>query len=35
MLDGGIPEKRCGEEDEAEDQPKERVEYSREPLREK
>lgn len=35
MLDGGIPEKRRGEEDEAEDQPEERVEYPIEPLREK
>jgi hypothetical protein len=34
MLDSGIPEKRRGEKDEAEDQPEERVEYSREPLRE-
>lgn len=34
MLDGGIPEERRGEEDEAENQPEERVEYSREPLRE-
>lgn len=34
MLDGGIPEERRGEEDEAENQPEERVEYPREPLRE-
>lgn len=34
MLDSGIPEKGRREEDEAEDQPEERVEYSREPLRE-
>jgi hypothetical protein len=34
MLDDGIPEERRGEEDEAENQPEERVEYPREPLRE-
>lgn len=34
VLDGGIPEDRRGQKDEAEDQPEERVEYSREPLRE-
>ena len=34
MLDGGIPEERRGQKDEAGDQPEERIECLMEPLRE-